>query len=78
MKIRVYFNKHGNEDTAWSVDFGTQDTEKHFAKVVSFVGGQSIYTGERPNPDKPVAWLEFYGKLEVNGHTAMIRRIKYE
>jgi hypothetical protein len=68
MLYRVYFNKHGDPARAWSVDLGDQSTEKNYAWVrFSLVIATTKYTGEKANPDYPVAWIEARGHLtEVN------------
>ena len=60
MTYRVYFNRRSEAPFVWSIDEGSADTE---ITVRSFSAGpgcelRSCYTGEVPNENTPVAWLE--------------------
>lgn len=60
---RVYANDFINEDELWSVDEGTQATEKHCFKVVC-ASEIPVSTGSHleAHPLKePRAWLSVYG-----------------
>jgi hypothetical protein len=69
---RVYFNARHDPDGAWSVDSGTQTDEQCFDEVRIDGRIQSTYTGDRPNPTRPVAWFETTGELRVEGRIAII------
>lgn len=68
MNYRVYFNRHNEFPTIWSVDEGGQDSE---INVKGFrlhkVNAVSVYDASiGPNPDVPCAWIEIeYALMDV-------------
>jgi hypothetical protein len=58
--LRVYFNKRSDFPNVWSVDDGNQDNEINVSKVCfgAEVYPETAYSGDKPNEDSPVAWLE--------------------
>jgi hypothetical protein len=74
--IRLYFNKHG--ERPWSVDQGTQATEKTFWEVKIHAEGFSRYEPLKPGQSShlvPCAWIQFPGAKAVvsfDGGTCII------
>lgn len=62
---RVYVNNFDNENFLWSVDEGTQETERHCFKVI-WAPDQpsSTHTDLTAHPkEQPRAWIAVYGVL---------------
>jgi hypothetical protein len=70
MLYRIYFNCHCL--LPWSIDEGDQTTEEFYSKVICHTPISSCYTGEKSNPNSPVAWFETIGTLYKNGNIAVI------
>lgn len=58
--VRLYFNKSGVDNRAWSIDFGGEAAEFEVGHVTVDAIGHSKYDPTITNPALPKAWIEFY------------------
>ena len=70
--IRIYFNRKGDFRKAWSVDFGSQLTERFFREVVIHGTCRTVYDGEKANDFTPVAYIVSNGYWKVVGDVMYI------
>lgn len=71
---RIYFNRRGDPDQAWSIDTGQGTPRWHFPQVtiINHHPITSHSTGKEPDWKNPVAWIETWGKLTVTNGIALI------
>lgn len=72
--FRVYFNRRGTAAKAWSVDTGQGTKRRHFSEVhiITHHVITTHNTGESPDWENPVAWIEVWGKLSTKDGRALI------
>jgi hypothetical protein len=58
-KVRVYFNSRAAGPYYWSIDTGDQVNELFATSVVGQGVHRFEYNGQEPNPNHPVAWIEY-------------------
>jgi len=57
--LRVYFNTVAAAPMVWSVDDGDFSNEMNVSNIVTQGIGSYRYSGGKPNPTFPVAWVEY-------------------
>lgn len=67
---RAYFNRKAEFPAVWAIDEGTQASEFNVSGFTIGPGCKTVteYSGDKPNDDTPVAWLEIQASsMEVRG-----------
>jgi hypothetical protein len=73
MTYRIYFNRWRDAPLIWSVDEGTQATERNVREVrFDGVTGRTN-TGPGDNYHSPTVWIEVEARLEISGEVAILR-----
>lgn len=72
-KYRVYFNRLNEAPQVWSIDEGTQESEVNVIgyEIVDCYTVSRVDLEETVNRDRPKAWLEVHGHLELQGGRAI-------
>lgn len=73
MIYRVYFNRWAEAPLIWSVDCGSQESERTVREVILKGVSGRTRSGAGDNVQSPTVWLEVDGQMEITGDVATIR-----
>jgi hypothetical protein len=75
---RVYFNRLNEAPQVWSVDEGDQATEINVTRIalVDCSAETHVNLAETDTENKPKAWFEVIGTLQIVDGVAVIRGLK--